>query len=315
MSASSQPDEHTTDPASSEGSPDTQPTGSRGRSWLLIGGVGCVAILGLCVIVAGLAVLVGNDEENDVAEPTPTIEIAQATTPEVTATVAPEETPTPTAPVPTPVPEPTPTPLPTPTPEPTPTTAPTPIPEPTPTPEPPAEPITYTGTGDDFISIEKPEGLELAALLHVRGNPESRHFAVLSFDEFGEQVSLLVNTTDPYEGLVPLDFMDGEYSTHLEINATGDWEIEIRPLALIDSYDVPGEVVGNGDYVFAIEGQSQSVLIEGNPQERHFAVVGYGDRYHLMVNTVDRYDGRVRVPSDVAIIEVAATSDWRFVFE
>lgn len=216
---------------------------------------------------------------------------------------------------PTPEPEPTATPEPTEAPEPTATPAPTATAQPTATPEPPPEPVNYAGNGDDVLTIDKPGGPESPALAFVRGNSEASHFAVSAFDAQGDQVALLVNTTDPYEGLVPLDFMDSEETTQLEISSSGEWEIELRPLESLEIQNVPGEASGSGDHVFGIDGNSPTAHIDGNAGETHFAVAGYGNGWNLLVNTTDQYRGRVMLPSDVWIIEVDAEGPWRIVFE
>lgn len=296
-----------------------QPVPSNRKRWLVFGGIGCAAILGVCVVISVLAALLGGSDDTDDmddTESTPTVEIAAEPTHEPTETppATPTPEPTPTA-APTETPEPTATPEPTPTPEPTSTPEPTPTPEPTATPEPPPEPVFYSGNGDDVINIEKPGGPGTAALVYVRGNDQAGHFAVTTYNEVGDYLDLLVNTTDPYAGLVPLDFRDGQETTQMEISATGGWEIEIRPLEAIDVYGAPGEVSGSGDYVFAFDGDTTTAFVEGNAGEQHFAVLGYGSRPDLMINTTDRYEGRVRVDPGTFIIEVSAVGDWRIVFE
>ena len=60
-------------------------------------------------------------------------------------------------------------------------------------------------------------------LAKITGNTESQHFAVISY---GKTSDLLVNTTDPYDGTVILS----SDVILLEINAVGDWLIEITGL-------------------------------------------------------------------------------------
>jgi hypothetical protein len=245
-----------------------------------------------------------------------TVTTAPAT---ATATVVSPATPTPTAtvtatatatPEPTATPQPTATPVPTATPQPTAT--PTPVP-PTPTPVP--EPVVYTGVGTDVISIEKPGGLASAAVVYVRGNAAGRHFAVKSFGADGSQIDLLVNTTDPYEGVVLMDIADRDQSTRLQVTAEGEWYIEIRPLASARRVNAPGVVEGSGFDVFIVIGSPDIAHIAGNQSGRHFAVWAYGSRSHLLVNTTDPYDGRVIMANDVVLIEVKAVGGWQITFE
>ena len=229
---------------------------------------------------------------------------------EPTATSEPTSTPEPTATATlTPTPEPTNTPAPTATPEPTST----PTPEPTATPAP--QPVVYSGTGDNVIDIQKPGGADAAVVAYVRGNAESRHFAVENFDAGGEQIDLLVNTTDPYEGIVPMDFRSGEQTTRLQITSSGEWYVEIRPLSTVRHSGAPGVIEGTGDDVFIVDGEPDTALITGNADARHFAVIAYGERSNLLVNTTDPYDGRVIVAGDTVVVEVNAEGPWTITFE
>ncbi|HUG14685.1 MAG TPA: hypothetical protein VMM78_06660 [Thermomicrobiales bacterium] len=243
---------------------------------------------------------------------------ATAVTPEpATATVAATATSEPTATA-TATPEPTNTPAPTSTPEPTatpqPTATPTPVP-PTPTATPAPQPIAYSGSGDDVISIEKPGGPDSVAIAYIRGNAAGNHFAVTSYGDGGEYVDLLVNTTDPYEGIVLLDIRQGERTTLLEITATGEWHVEVRPLAAARRVSIPGAVEGMGDDVLIVDGTPSTAHITGNAGASHFAVIAYGDRSHLLVNTTDPYEGRVIIASDVVLVQVDAEGGWQVTFE
>jgi hypothetical protein len=172
----------------------------------------------------------------------------------------------------------------------------------------------YSGSGDDIIDVEKPPGLTIA---HITGNAASRHFAVTSLDSEGNAIELLANTTEPYDGTRPLDFMDGQNTTRFEVAATGDWTIEILPLPMADVIDVPGSFAGNGDRVLILgAGVPDTAHIVGNAAGRHFAVLGYGPSFpDLLVNTTEPYDGRVIVRGDTLVLEVVAADEWTIDFE
>lgn len=245
-------------------------------------------------------------------QPAPTETATDPTAqPDPTATSVPTEPPPTATPAPTNTPEPTATTEPTATPAPTAT--PTPVP-PTPTPTPLPEPRVYTGSGDDVVNIEKPGGSD-AVLVYVRGNAAGRYFGVASFDAQGSQVDLLVNTTDPYEGIVLMDIRQNDRSTRLQITAEGEWHIELRPLATARRVVVPGSIEGTGDDVFIVDGTPDIAQITGNAAGRHMGIWGYGSRAHLLVNTTDPYDGRVIIAQDVVLIEVSAIGPWSITFE
>jgi len=147
--------------------------------------------------------------------------------------------------------------------------------------------------------------------VHIKGNSSSRHFAVKSYDINGESIELLVNTTNPYDGICPLDFMSGEWTTRFEVTASGSWSIELVPLTSLRVLTVPGTIEGNGDEVFLINGGTpDTAKIIGNSSSRHFAVKSYGDDRDLLVNTTDPYESEVLVDGNAVIIEVISESKW-----
>ena len=177
------------------------------------------------------------------------------------------------------------------------------------------EPNVYEGSGDDIIDVEKP-GDENAAIMYVKGNQESRHFAVKGYNDAGESTHLFVNTTEPYEGIVAVDLESRRGDTvRLEVSGSGTWYIELRSLRSARIVSAPGEIKGEGDEVFLVEGELDTAYIAGNSLERHFAVKGYNSRGHLLVNTTDQYEGRVIVASDVSVIEVTGVGNWEIEFE
>jgi hypothetical protein len=148
-------------------------------------------------------------------------------------------------------------------------------------------------------------------LIHITGNASSRHFAVVSRDAAGESIDLLVNTTEPYDGVRPLDFREGEHTMRLEITATGDWTIEILDLTVARRLEVPGTIEGEGDdVVWLTGGAADTARIVGNASERHFAVIAYGRGIDLLVNTTEVYDGTVIIPAGTLMLEIKATGPW-----
>ena len=307
-----------------------QPSGflSRRRNKLIAGcGALLVGCVGLLIAIAIISAITGDDSDDATAteivaaQPTasdePTAESTDTTEPgQPTNTPAPTNTSAPTAtPAPTNTPEPTATPVPTTTPAPTSTPEPTATETTSPTATPVPEPKIYTGSGTDVVDIEKPTS-DMAAILYVRGNAAGRYFGVTGFNAAGEQNRLFVNTTDPFEGTVPLDFAVSEPTTRLQVEAEGDWYIEIRPVSSGRRVSKPGTIEGNGAEVIIVEEGSSTVAhIVGNPDGRYFGVIAYADRSDLLVNTTDPFDGRVIVPSGIAAYEIAAIGPWSITFE
>jgi len=279
--------------------------------FLIIGGVlvfACLACLGLGLIISSspsykaTATARAVAQATEAARPTDTPLPPKPTdSPEATETPRPTNTPTDT-PLPTNTPEPTDTAKATETPRPTNT------PKPTSTPTPTPEPIIITGSGDSIVDIDKEDE---PALIHIVGNSAGRHFAVTNYGIGGEKIDLLVNTTNPYDGIRPLDFSKDELTGRLEIKATGEWTIEVLPLTSAHTLSVPGAFEGVGDDVLILTGGTPDLAtIIGNATSRHFAVISYGKRRDLLVNTTDPYDGTVILDRDTVILEITAEGSW-----
>lgn len=86
--------------------------------------------------------------------------------------------------------------------------------------EPQAKRQTHNGTGDDIVILESPYPRRAA----ITGNGGSRHFAVIALDANDNRYGLLVNTTDPYAGVVRVP----RGTRYLQITAEGEWEITVQ---------------------------------------------------------------------------------------
>jgi hypothetical protein len=193
------------------------------------------------------------------------------------------------------------TPRPTRTPKPTAT----PTKEPTPTPIP--EPITLTGSGDSVVDFDNPFPIGIA---HIIGNAGGRYFGVTSYDAGGEMADLLVNTTDPYDGIVLMDVFD-THTTRFEVEAVGEWTIVVDSFLTARRLEIPGTIEGIGDDVILLIGETPDLAhIIGNADARYFGVMGYGSYADLLVNTTDPYEGTVPLASDTGVIEFEAVGPW-----
>lgn len=173
----------------------------------------------------------------------------------------------------------------------------------------PPEPITYTGSGDDYFDISPFDSLYY---FQITGNSDARHFSVTGYDSSGNYTELFVNTTDYYTGSV----LDSEQNTRtLEVKAEGDWTITIVSLYTAPVVKAGETYSGIDDAVLLIPLGSSSAVINGNSLARHFAVKTYGSGFDLLVNTVDPYNGTVRVDSDATVMAVTAEGGWSILLQ
>ncbi|WP_024333087.1 hypothetical protein [Desulfotignum balticum] len=170
----------------------------------------------------------------------------------------------------------------------------------------------YSGTGDDVQTISKPDK-NMPALLAISGNSAGRHFAVIARDGSGNRVRALVNTTDAYAGIVPIDLPPRTDTTLLEIKASGGWRIKVYSIGAAQRAKVPGVFNGEGDNLIVLKGNPKLANVRGNSASRHFAVIAYdkgGNRLGAKVNTTDPYNGTIILPSRTLLLEIKAVGGW-----
>ena len=168
----------------------------------------------------------------------------------------------------------------------------------------PPDPITYTGSGDDYFDISPFDSLYY---FRITGNTEARHFSVTGYDASGNYTELFANTTDYYDGYV----LDPEQDTRaLEVDAEGPWTIEIVSLYTAPVLPVGETYSGIDDAVLLLPSDCQSAIINGNTMSRYFSVITYGSGSDLLVNTVAPYSGTVRIDPGATVMTVHAVGGW-----
>ena len=168
----------------------------------------------------------------------------------------------------------------------------------------PPDPITYTGSGDDYFDISPFDSLYY---FRITGNTEARHFSVTGYDASGNYTELFANTTDYYDGYV----LDPDQDTRtLEVDSEGPWTIEIVSLYTAPVLPVGETYSGIDDAVLLLPSDCQSAIINGNTMSRYFSVITYGSGSDLLVNTVDPYSGTVRIDPGATVMTVHAVGGW-----
>lgn len=215
---------------------------------------------------------------------------------EATKTAQPSNTPVPTkTPAPTNTPKPTNTPRPTNTPAPTLTSTPAP------------DPVVLTGTGDQVVDVEKWAGPALAKITHQGGG----NFIIWTFDSNGNKIELLVNTIGNFDGIVPLDFIDGQATARFQVTAGGSWEIQVLPMSEIRMVDIPGKFDGTGPDVVYLKGSNPDLLkVDGSKLKANVIVWAYSSKRSLVVNEIGPYSGTVILPKDAHFLVINATGEW-----
>jgi len=189
------------------------------------------------------------------------------------------------------------------------TSTPTKTPLPSKTPTATANPFLYTGKGDQVLDITKPDPSK-PAIMKINYSGGS-NFAVQNYDAQGNQIDLLVNVIGSYKGTVPLDFLENESTTRLQITSSGNWTIEILPITEMRRETIPGQITGLGDDVVYLNGTNPDLLkVDASSAQDNFVVWSYGSRRNLLVNEIAPYTGTVIMPNDTTILVIQATGKW-----
>lgn len=172
------------------------------------------------------------------------------------------------------------------------------------------DPVTYTGNGDDVITLAPFDGV---FVFHITGNSSKHHFAVKGYDSNGENTGLFVNTTSAYDGIT-ID--PKQETTTLEVNASGDWIIEVQSINKMETISSGETLSGSGDTVIVVSSYGSTATISGNAGNNHFAVKSYGrKRDKLLVNTTEVYEGTVMLSGEPIILEIDAVGEWSITFD
>lgn len=166
------------------------------------------------------------------------------------------------------------------------------------------EETTYTGNGDDVITLDNPG---YPALLEISYSGES-NFTVHTVDAEGENVDLLVNTIGSYSGTVT-DYTDYSEVTMLSIGSSGDWSITVKPMSSMAEL-VNGQSY-SGDGVYYIDTDELMTLTITNTGESNFVVraIGISDT-DLLVNEIGDYSGTVIWTEPQSFLIVESEGTW-----
>jgi hypothetical protein len=164
------------------------------------------------------------------------------------------------------------------------------------------------------VEVELPS--DFVGVIHVVGNASGEAFSVENLDQQGEKIGFLVNTTRPYDGIRPLDFLSMEDTAGFEVNAVGDWEIEVFDIFDAPFLDMPGSIEGQGDYVLILGGGlPESGLIQANEAGESFRILGYGNNIAPLVDTTEPVDGTFSISPDIVALEIQAVGGWNLFVE
>lgn len=182
---------------------------------------------------------------------------------------------------------------------------------PEPAPEPVADtPVTYRGSGNRVVKITKPSGDKDEPVVVSLSHNGQANFAVWTLDKKLKQQELLVNTIGDYKGTVPVDFMEGQQTPRIQVEADGSWKMMIEPLSSVRRFG--SAVKGTGDDVLYYTAGPKVANIK-HTSSGNFAVWYYGaDGNELLVNEIGNYKGQSPFSGEAYIV-ITADGKWSIV--
>jgi hypothetical protein len=166
----------------------------------------------------------------------------------------------------------------------------------------PSRPSTFSGRGDDVITINRPDGVKIIrfACPHCGGNT----ILLINGAEY-----LLVDTIGPYSGQQWADVQDGSNTTKITITADSAWTLVVGGIDLARTST--GAVSGHGDDVLLLNANTSQAAItnQGNGNFIVQDVSPSGGSANLDVDTIGSYQGTVPLTGP-ALVQIKSDGSW-----
>lgn len=176
-----------------------------------------------------------------------------------------------------------------------------------------AEPIKFTGTGDDLVlaNIDQKEYPYLYFKCRT-----ANFFSVRISDEEGEDQSV-ISEIGAYEGLNYIGEAYIDRISMIEISGAKDWELIFLPKInrLVNKYSAPIAISGFGPAVFEVDGLGLIAEVElssdGFSSIRQYAE---NSMWSSIASEAGEYSGKVKTKKDYPIISIETDSAWNISF-
>ena len=166
--------------------------------------------------------------------------------------------------------------------------------------------VSYRGSGDQVVAIEKPE--TGAVLLTVTGSGSADDFVVHSLDDRLGEFDLLVNEVGAYSGTVILDADEVQDTREVKVSYPGTWRLTLAPRE--EARTIAGSTVtGRGRDVFFYGGPATTALIEHTGESNFVVRALDADGPELVVNEIGTYSGERPLEGGV-YVQVTADGAW-----
>ena len=167
------------------------------------------------------------------------------------------------------------------------------------------ETLTYSGFGDDVIELDKELTSGIAEYIYTG----ERNFIVQSFSKSMERNDLLANEIGTVAGstLFGVGYFKSDKTKFLEVTATGDWTITLKPVSAAANFT--GSGTGTGIFKGKINAGKKTISYEGSSNfiVQQWCTNGTND---LVANEIGAYRGTKLVQGGTCLIAVQSQGNW-----
>lgn len=163
----------------------------------------------------------------------------------------------------------------------------------------------FEGSGPVQLDMPDLEGL---FIIYLKGGQEGDiRRTIITYEFGGERFWHLAYET--YEGSHLVD-LPGLSAGILEIMDTAaPWVVELRPVSSAETLEVPTEVSGIRDTVFAIMGDATEIEVHNLTAVWAYTTTGHAE---LVLNSPEAFEGNLKLPAGVTLLEIdGAGGSWR----
>ena len=167
------------------------------------------------------------------------------------------------------------------------------------------ETLTYSGFGDDVIELDKELASGIAEYIYTG----ERNFIVQSFGKSMERNDLLANEIGAVSGsaLFGVGYFKSAKTKFLEVTATGDWTITLKPVSAAANFSGSGS--GTGIFKGKITAGKKTITYEGSSNfiVQQWCTDGTTD---LIANEIGAYRGTKLIRGGTCLIAVKSEGTW-----
>jgi hypothetical protein len=137
-------------------------------------------------------------------------------------------------------------------------------------------------------------------------------FKAISYNSLGEPLSTLVDVIGPYTGRQIMNTGGVHYSA-IEVQAHGNWRVEIQPLTTAVLLELPTTIKGKNPEVFRLDRMTYEMTLDIRNVSDWVYVIGYGENgyFRIIADEVAPFKKTIIIKDpDITFLEINTSGNW-----